>query len=335
MRGMRQILLSYCAGMVLRYGVTLMMILSMNFVIPRIMPGDPMINLLGEDAVRVDKEVLDSLRVRYRLDGPLHEQYGVYLLGLARFDFGFSIHKNLRVADLLANRIFRTLMLVLPSVVMGGGAALALGLICGLRSGSGADRWITALATCLYTVPAFLLAMVMVSVFSFHLGWFPLGSFSSGGKQGMSSWLDIGWHLSLPVFILSILEAAFGLIIMRSAVIQVREEYFILVAHAKGLSLRALALKHVLRNVLPQFVSFMALNLGYMVGGALVIEIVFSLNGMGTLIYDAVRSRDYPVMQGAFVVLTLVMLAANLLADLVYGMADPRVADGRRGGVTP
>jgi len=326
---------SYCTRKILRYGVTLVVILSLNFVIPRIMPGDPMINLLGEDAVRVDREILDSMRTQYRLDRPLPEQYGAYLLGLGRLDFGYSFHKNQRVSDLLANRLFRTLMLVLPSVVLGGGTALALGLFCGLRRRSRADRWITLLATCLYTVPAFLLAMVMVSVFSFHLGWFPLGSFSSGGKQGLSSWLDIGWHLSLPVFIISILEAAYGLIIMRSAVIQVQQEYFMLVAHAKGLSLRTLALTHVLRNVLPQFVSIMALNFGAMVGGALVIEIVFSLNGMGTLIYGAVKSRDYPVMQGAFVVLTLVMLAANLLADLLYGMADPRIADGRRAGAAP
>lgn len=323
-------ILFYFMGKALRYTVSLWIILSINFFVPRIMPGDPMVNLLGEDAVRIDKEILDGLRAQYKLDGPLLDQYGAYLRSICRLDFGYSIHKNTGVASLLMYRLCWTLLLVLPFIVIGGTSALLLGIICGFKPGSGLDRSLTSAAMLLYTLPAFLFAMLMVSIFSFHLGWFPLGGISSGGDRGLPYWIDIAWHMCLPVLILSILEAAYGLIIIRSAVISVVEEYFILVAHAKGLSRRAIAFRHVMRNVLPQFISMMALNFGFMVSGALVIEIVFSLNGMGALIYDAVMSRDYPVMQGAFVVITLSMLGANFLADLLYGIVDPRTAEGAR-----
>ena len=323
-------ILLYGMGKVLRYVITLWVIISMNFLIPRIMPGDPMINLLGEDAVHIDKQILDDLKAEYGLDRSLGEQYAAYITGLARLDFGYSIQKHIKVAQLLWNRLIQTIILVLPSIVIGGTAALVFGIICGFKHGSRLDRLITTIATCTYTLPAFLLAMVMVSIFSFHLGIFPLGGLASGNRQGLFWWIDIVWHLSLPVLVLSILESAYGLIIMRSAVIRVMDEYFILVAQAKGLSRRVIGLKHVLRNVLPEYISIMALNLGFMVSGALVIEIVFSLNGMGTLIYDAVVSRDYPVLEGAFVVLTFFMLAANLTADLMYCVVDPRISDGRK-----
>ena len=332
MTATRNGMLLYGMGKVLRYAVTLFVILSMNFVIPRVMPGDPMINLLGEDAVHIDKQILDTLRAEYGLDRSLVEQYAAYIAGIAGLDFGYSIHKNIKVAQLIRHRLIQTVMLVLPSIVIGGTAALVFGILCGFKHGSRLDRLLTAMATGIYTLPAFLLAMVMVSIFSFHLGFFPLGGLASGSRQGLSWWLDVAWHLSLPVLVLSILESAYGLIIMRSAVIRVMDEYFILVAQAKGLSRRVIGLKHVLRNVLPEYISIMALNLGFMVSGALVIEIVFSLNGMGTLIYDAVMSRDYPVLQGAFVVLTFFMLTANLTADLLYCIVDPRIADGRKKG---
>jgi len=326
-------MLRYCASKMLRYGITLFVVLTLNFIIPRVMPGDPMINLLGEDAVRIDTQILDNLRAQYRLDLPLHEQFAAYLSGIGRLDFGYSIQKNLGVTDLLSQRLFPTLLLVFPSIVLGGLAALILGTVCGFKPGSGIDRMITPVAAFLYTVPAFLLAMVMVSLFSFHLGWFPLGSLSSGGKQGILWWIDIAWHLCLPVIVLSMLEAAYGLIVMRSAVSRIMAEYFILVNRSRGLSGRTIGFRHVMKNVLPEFISTMALNFGFMVGGALIIEIVFSLNGMGTLIYEAVKSLDYPVMQGAFAILTLFVLVANFVADLLYGIVDPRIADTRRAGL--
>lgn len=322
----------YFFGKILRYGVTLLIILSINFFIPRAMPGDPIIHLLGEDAVRIDKQILDELRAEYGLDRPLHEQYLEYMIGIASLDFGYSIHKNLKVTDLISDRLFWTLMLVLPSIIIGGIVALVFGSIAGFRHGSMVDKGLTSLTILLYTMPSFLFAMVVVSIFSFHLGWFPLGNLASGRLTGLSYILDVGWHLFLPVGILSMFEATYIFMVIRNSITQIMGEYFIFVAKAKGLSNRVIELKHVMKNVMPQFISIMAMNFGFMVSGALIIEIVFSLNGMGTLIYDAVMARDYPVMQGCFVVLTIFVVAANFVADLLYGVSDPRIADAKNTG---
>ncbi len=325
---------SYIGGKLLRYGVTLLIILSINFFIPRAMPGDPMVNLLGEDAVRVDKQILDEMRAEYGLDRPLHEQYLEYMLGIGSLDFGYSIHKNLKVTDLIRDRLFWTLVLVFPSLILGGLLALVSGSVAGFRHGSNVDKMLTALTIFLYTLPSFLFGMVIVSVFSFHLGWFPLGNLSSGRLEGLPYLLDIGWHLFLPVAILSVFEATYIFLIIRNSITQIMGEYFIFVAKAKGLTERVIELRHAMRNVMPQFISIMALNFGFMVSGALITEIVFSLNGMGTLIYDAVMARDYPVMQGAFVVLTIFVVAANFVADLLYGYVDPRIADAKNVGTS-
>ncbi|OPY26307.1 MAG: dipeptide transporter permease DppB [Methanocella sp. PtaU1.Bin125] len=317
----------HLAGKALRYGITLVIILTINFAIPRMMPGDPMINLLGEDAARADKQLLDEMRAQYGLDRPIHEQYMEYMLGATHLDFGYSIHKNLKVADLIYDRLFWTLVLIFPSVVIGGLMALAMGAVAGFRQGSRIDRLLTGTSVFIYTWPSFLFAMIVVTVFSFHLGWFPLGNVSSGRTEGVAYILDVGWHLFLPVAILALFETAYILLVVRNSITQLMGEYFVFVAKSKGLADRAIELRHVLRNALPQFISIMALNFGFMVSGALIIEIVFSLNGMGTLIYDAVLSRDYPVLQGAFVYLTIFVLAANFLADVLYGIADPRIRD--------
>lgn len=322
----------YWARKLARYSFTLFIILSINFFIPRAMPGDPMVNLLGEDALHVDERMLDELRAEYGLDRPMYVQYFEYMLGIGHLDFGYSIHKNLKVTDLIKDRLFWTLVLVFPSIIIGGILALVFGSIAGFRHGNNVDKMLTALTIFLYTLPSFLLGMVVVDIFSFHLGWFPLGNLSSGKLNGLPYLLDVGWHLFLPVSILSIHEATCIFLVIRNSITQIMGEYFVFVAKAKGLPDRVIELRHVMRNVLPQFISIIALNFGFMVSGALIVEIVFSLNGMGTLIYDAVMARDYPVMQGCFVVLTIFVVAANFVADLLYGIADPRIADAKNTG---
>jgi len=266
----------YISNKVFRYTITIFLILTLNFFLPRMMPGDPMTNMLGEGARWMDKQYLDELRAEYGLDRPLHEQYIAYLSSLSRLDLGYSIHKSLKVKDLLAERIFWTLLLVFPSVVIGGALALILGSIAGFNQGSMVDRLMTSALLLLYSSPSFLFAMLVVSIFSFHLGWFPLGNFASGRMQGISYIADVIWHLFLPMAILSVFEATYTYLVIRNSITQILGEYFIFVARAKGLSDRVIELQHVIRNVLPQFISIMALNFGFMVSGALIIEIVYS-----------------------------------------------------------
>lgn len=322
----------YYLDKLLRYGITLFLILTINFFIPRMMPGDPMVNLIGQDVGHVDRATLEEMRHQYGLDRPLVVQYLDYLTGLATINLGYSIHNSLDVTVLLKDRLYRTALLVLPSVVLGAVLALVAGSIAGFRAGSLADSVLTSAVMILYTCPGFLVAMLAVSLFSFHLNLFPLGNMSSGYLTGLSYWADVGWHLFLPIAVLSILGAVYDFIVVRSSIKQVLGEYFIFVARAKGLPDRAIKYRHVLRNALPQIITIVALNFGFVVSGALVVEIVFSLDGMGSLVYGAVMARDYPVLQGAFLAITLCVLLANFAADLLYGIADPRIGDsmGRR-----
>lgn len=316
---------AYFLGKLIRYAFTIFLILSLNFALPRMMPGDPIVNLLGEEAVHNDPRMIELLRAEHGLDKPIHIQYIDYLRSLAGMDLGYSIHKNLSVAEMMTNSLIWTLLLVFPSVLIGSILALLLGSLAGFKSNSLADFLLTASALFFYTCPPFLLAMLLLSIFAFHLGLFPLGNLTSGGRDGLDYVLDVAWHLFLPVAALSLLGASYKFLVVRNSVTQIFDEQFIVAARAKGLAERCILLHHVIRNVLPPFISMVALSFGFMVSGALIIEIVFSLNGMGTLIYDAVVARDYPVMQGSFLVLTMFVLAANFAADMLYAVADPRI----------
>ena len=321
MRGRRD----YLLGKLIRYGFTLFLILSLNFALPRMMPGDPIINLLGENALHNDPEMIELLRAEHGLDQPIHIQYIRYLCQLTEINLGYSIHKNLSVVELLTSSLFWTVLLVFPSDVFGSLLALLCGSLAGFKINSRADYLLTAIALSLYTCPAFLLAMLFLSLFAFHLGLFPLGNLTSGGKEGIDYLLDVVWHLSLPVAALSLLGGASKFLVVRNSVMQISDQQFVVAARAKGLTEGRILNKHIIRNVLPPFISMVALSFGFMVSGALIIEIVFSLNGMGTLIYDAVLARDYPVMQGCFFILTILVLFANFAADMLYAIADPRI----------
>ncbi len=317
-----------------RYSIALFIILSINFFVPRMMPGDPVVNLLGEDARNAnhfDKNVIDDLHRYYGLDKPLHVQFVNYLISIKDNNLGYSIHKKLSVAELIEESFFWTLALLLPSTILGALFALIFGSIAGFKRGRIVDVLLSIIFLLIFTCPSFLFAILAISIFGFHLGWFPLSGFSSGPSSAVNPVIDVIWHLALPILVLSLANAAYIFFIVRNSVVQTMGEYFVFVAKAKGLSERAIIFNHVLRNVLPPFLSVIALDLGFIVSGALIVEIVFSLNGMGSLIYDAMITRDFPVIQGVFVVITVFVLAANFLADLMYGMVDPRIGDSLDG----
>ena len=318
---------SYIFKKFLRYALTLFLIVTLIFFLPRLMPGDPIINKLGDKAMHADEQTLAKMRAYYGLDKPLYMQYITYLTSLIHLDLGYSITKNLKVSDLISYRLFWTMALSIPAIIIGGLIGMFLGAIAGYHHGKPIDAVLTGACLVLFTCPSFFMAMLAVVIFGFHLGWFPLGNISSGTTEGFTYLADVAWHLFLPVAVLSAIGAVCDFLTIRNSVKEVMGENFVFVARAKGLAERAIALRHVVRNVLPQFISIMALNFGFMVSGAMIIEIVFSLNGMGMLIYDAVLARDYPVLQGSFLVLTVFVLAANFLADLLYGIADPRIGE--------
>jgi peptide/nickel transport system permease protein len=297
------------------------------------MPGDPLENQFGEDYARLDPAFLEMLKEKYGLDDSLITQYIDYLGTVVSFDFGYSIHYDREVSQLIEKRLFWTTLIVFPSVLIGAFSALYLGSLVGYKSGGKLDHFLTCSTVFFYTLPSFLIAMMAVSIFSYHLDWFPLGHLTSGTTEGVLYVFDVIWHLFLPVVALALMEFSYKFAVIKNSVTQIMDENFILVARAKGLSDHEIVSKHVMRNVYPQFISMLALDLGFVITGDLVIEIVFSINGMGTLLYNSILARDYPVIQGVFIVLTIVVLMANFIADILYGILDPRIGDAKDIGV--
>ncbi len=314
-----------------RYATTAALILTMNFLIPRMMPGDPLRNVLGQRAVHLSEEVLLDLRHRHGLDRPLGVQYLTYLRNMVRGDLGDSLVNRCGVAELIRRRLPGTLALMGPSTFLGALLALVAGTLAGFQRGGRADLFLTTCFTIMSCFPMAIVAMVALSVFGAELQWSPLGGYASGDSREAMRILDIAWHLALPVLVLSLFSATYVFLVVRNRVADLLQEYFVFFARSRGLSEGRIAMRHILPNALPPFIGSVALDLGSMVAGAIVIEMVFSLNGMGLLIHEAVIARDYPVIQGAFLVLTASVLTANLCAEIAYAWADPRIMDSGDG----
>lgn len=303
----------------IRYLLALFLIASMNFAIPRLLPGDPLTNLLGEDVILTDSSV-QELRQKMGLDRPWSSQYLEYWKSLLWLDLGYSFHLHRPVSELIFDRVKWTLLLAVPPLILGAILGTILGAFAGWRKSSRSQRIQTALFLAVYCTPPYLLSLVVLYLLAFQLGLFPLkGFYSTGSIQ------DIAHHLFLPALMMTVFALSRNYMIMRGSVLQEKSSHYAAFARAKGLYDREILFRHVFKNALLPIITLLALDFGFILSGALFIEIVFSMNGMGTLIYDALLSRDYPVLQGSFLIITIMVVFANLLADLIYSRLDPRV----------
>ncbi|VVB71950.1 Binding-protein-dependent transport system inner membrane component [uncultured archaeon] len=303
----------------LRCILALFLIVSLNFIIPRSMPGDPLTNLLGEDAYLTEGSA-SELRSLMGLDLPLHEQYLAYWRSILSFDLGYSYHLHSSVSSLILSRMKWTLLLAVPSLSAGAIFGTILGGLAGWKRGCGMERVNTAFFLMIYCTPPYFLSLLALYLFSFRLGLFPLkGLYSTG------SFLDIAHHLMLPILVMSLFSVSRNFMIMRGSVLVERRSLYAAYARAKGLYGNEILFRHCFKNALLPIITIIALDFGFIFSGALFIEIVFSMNGMGNLIYDSLLSRDYPVLQGSFLIVTIMVILANLLADLQYSRIDPRV----------
>ena len=301
-----------------RYAIALFLIVSLNFFIPRSMPGDPLTNLLGEDIMLTASSV-QELRERMGLDRPLSQQFLDYWHDILRFDLGYSFHLHRNVSDLIYDRMKWTLLLSLPAMVMGAILGTLLGARAGWKS-SALRRTQTGFIMAIYCAPPYFLSLIALYLLSYKLGLFPLKGFYSTGSA-----LDIAHHLFLPSAMMTLFSLSRNYMIMKGSVLQEKGSLYATFARAKGLYDEQILFRHVFKNALLPIITLLALDFGFILSGALFIEIVFSMNGMGSLIYDALLSRDYPVLQGSFLIITIMVVSANLLADLLYSYLDPRV----------
>ncbi len=298
------------------FGITLVVFLLLNLA-----PGS-IADLRGEGGNASAAEQA-ALEASLGLDKPLPVRYVVWLWDLIRGDLGRSYASGKPVADLVAQRLAPSLLLTGTGVLLAICVAIPLGVLAAWRPRSGWDRTAALLSTVSFGVPGFFLCLAGVMLFSVVLGWLPSrGMYTGGSFSGMG---DLLRHLVLPAGVVC-LSSLGGLIKQtRSACLETMGEGYVTTAWAKGLNGRAVMVRHVFRGSLIPVLTTVLSHIPHIIGGSVVVERVFGWPGMGSLLFSAISSRDYPVAMGVTVVIALAVLAANLLLDLVYGLADPRV----------
>jgi peptide/nickel transport system permease protein len=302
--------------------------ITMNFLIPRLMPGNPVQILLARFQGRLSPQAASALTALFGLNhASMLSQYGAYWAHLARGNLGISFtFFPTPVTQVISSSLPWTAVLIGVSTVLSFAIGTLLGIVTGWRRGSWLDN-LLPIMTFFSSVPYFWLGLVAVYFLAAHLHWFPLsGGYSQSTSIGFSG-VFLGsavYHALLPAFTIVVSSVAGWLLGMRNMMVTTMSQDYVVMAEAKGLSTRRVMFTYAARNaVLPSIASF-AMSLGFVVSGAILVEIVFSYPGIGYVLFQAVTNEDYPLMQGIFLVITLVVLAANFAADLAYVALDPR-----------
>jgi peptide/nickel transport system permease protein len=288
---------------------------TLVFLLLQVVPGDPVDVMLGESAAPAARE---ELRARLALDRPLLEQYGRWIAGLARADLGESIRSGRPVTELLAERFPATAALALSALLVAVSIGIPLGALAANAPGGLADRAALAVSLGAVATPSFWTGPMLVLVFAVELGWLPVAG--SGTPA----------HLVLPALTLGAGMSGILVRMTRAALLETLSDDYVRTARAKGASQRRVLLAHALPNAATPVLSVLGLQLGAVLAGAVVTETIFAWPGLGRLVIEAIQSRDYPVVQGAVLVIATVTVLANLLADLAQAAVDPRVTAGGR-----
>ncbi len=288
-------------------------VLTLVFFLIHLTPGDPVEVMLGEHAAPADRA---ALRTSLGLDRPLGAQYVDYVRRLARLDLGVSLHSRRPIASLLAERIPATAALAGAALAVAAVLALAFGTLAAVRRGSAWDYGAMGFAMLGVSVPNFVLGPVLILVFSVWLGWFPVS-----GREAPAS-------IVLPALTLGTALAAILSRMVRSSLLEVLGEDYVRTARSKGAGGARVVFVHALRNAMLPVATLLGLQLGALLGGAVITEIVFAWPGVGQLTIDAIRQRDYPVLQACVLLVSLGYVAVNTLTDAVYAWLDPRIRFG-------
>ena len=294
-------------------GVTVLGVVILVFSLVHMVPGDPVEVMLGESAQPADRQ---ALRTALGLDRPLPVQFAAYLGDLARLDLGVSLHSRRPVAELIGERLPATLQLALAALAVALALALPLGAFAAMRRGSAVDAAAIGFATLGVSIPNFVLGPLLILLFSFLLGWFPVS-----GREGAGA-------LVLPAVTLGTALAAILARMLRSALLEVLGEDFIRTARAKGLRESGVVVRHALGNAMLPVITLLGLQLGALLAGAVITEIVFSWPGLGSLTIESIQQRDYPVLQGCVLVISVSYIAVNSVTDMAYAWLDPRIRLG-------
>lgn len=310
-----------------QYALVLLVALSINFLLPRLMPGDPLEYIAGEGFELLSQAQRDQLAREHGLDRPMHEQFVAYFGDLARGDLGWSISRRAPIGDVLKDRLPPTLLLAGSALILSTIIGVVLGAAAAWRRGSRSDLGVMSFFVFLEALPAFWVGMLLVAIFAVQLRMAPIFGFESPyiRYEGLARIGDIAKHLMLPLATLTIVSVSSMFLTARYAMLSVLGEEYINVARSKGIRERAVLFRHALRNALLPVATLVMLRVGFIVSGAVVVETVFSYPGIGRMLFEAVLSRDYPLLQAGFILATFTVIAANIAVDLIYPLLDPRV----------
>ena len=319
----------YVLGKALGAVGSLGFVLVVNFFLFRVLPGDPARSLTRGRVV--SKEQLEAFREQYGLDQPLPQQFLTYLQNTVQGDLGVSIRYNVPVSELIVDRMWPTIALVGLSTILATVIGVYLGMVAAWRRGGGFDKFSTGATLTLYSMPEWWLGLLLIAALSVGFGPVP-GIFPTGGLNSidadpgsLSGLVDAGWHLTLPVLTLTLAYLAEYALIMRSSLLDELGEDYLVTARAKGLRDIEVRRRHAVPNALLPTTTLAAINIGFVVSGAITIETIFSIPGLGLLSYEALSIPDYDVLQGTFLLASGAVIGANLVANLIYGILDPRV----------
>lgn len=305
---------------------TVLGIVILNFFLLQLAPGDAADVMAGE-AGSATVETMAALRQRFGLDNPLLVQLFNYLYNLAHFSLGFSPRYGMPVADLIGQRLPGTLLLMAVALAVAIVLGLALGSLMAVFSGRLPDRLLSVVSLLFYSIPGFWIGLMLIVLFSVKLGWLPSGGSGTIGSNltGFAGLWDKARYMILPALSLALFYVAIYARLTRAAMLEVQSQDYVRTAAAKGLSPTIITIRHVLRNALIPITTMAGMHVGGMLGGAVVVETVYSWPGLGRLAFEAVMGRDFTVLLGILLLSSLLVIVVNATVDLLHAWLDPRI----------
>ncbi len=301
-------------------------IVVLNFFLLQLAEGDA-VDVLAGEAGSATPEYMAELRAKFGLDQPLLVQLGVYLKNVLTLDLGYSFRHEMPVSQLVFDRFVPTLLLMTSTILL----AVGFGIVLGLVAASGLNTWrdtvISVFALLTYATPLFWVGLMLIVVFSLNLGWFPTSGMENFAMfyEGWDRVVDIAHHLVLPTITLSLFYLALYTRLMRASMLEQAGQDYVTTARAKGLTERRIVFVHVLRNALLPVVTMAGVQVGALIGGSVIVESVFAWPGLGMLAFEALFARDLNLLLGIFLLSAVLVVAVNLVVDIIYSTLDPRI----------
>lgn len=311
--------------------ITIFIIISISFLLIHLMPGEPIINLVGQEEyyhlLEHDPAQLEQMKIKYGLNDNMLVQYMRYLKSIAKFDFGLAYSNRQPVVQNVMKAMKNTLILSIPTWILGGLLGCLLGTLAGWKPNKLFDRIATPLFLFINTIPSNCIGLILLIIFAYRLKIFPINGMVSPGLSGGAKFFSYLRHMTLPLIILVLGRTSGNFMLMKSSVSQVRKEDYLLTAVSKGMKDRAVLFVHAMKNALVPYSTSVVMQLGWILSGSVIVEVIFGWKGMGQLMFEAVNRRDFPTAQFCFLLSAVAVVFANWLSDVVNIWIDPRIEE--------